>query len=240
MFGSLSAIKYNMTNKIILDSLTKNTQDAFEFIEQHSLEIALAEEIKRLQDNEEADQAVALEFKLKEEKQHKHFLGMLQQFHQLDEKEIEEKFYRALLQTFEACSTNNKPTQAIFFEYESVDDAFAPAHGFGPTDYKVHLEPETVSYKLLIGKETFSRKGGIDFGPAWKPVASFSWLVWEFEVYYFTDMVRVFEFNSYCILHQAIDRAVKSESFTKLNIERPLYFYANEHDCGTYSIYVVE
>ena len=132
--------------------------------------------------------------------------------------------------------------QIIFLENDFAPYAYLC--GFGMGNYPILPEPENFDYNFK--EEIYNGVGKIDYSVIWKDLNILNNLVLELEIYdhitevtYFDSLLNTVRFKTYLLLHEAFNQ-LRVDVFDGIKIEKPLYIYANEHDCPAMNIYVFE
>ena len=139
----------------------------------------------------------------------------------------------------EKCSFSN---QIIFLENDF--EAYAYFCGFGKGNYPILSKPELFNYNFH--EELYNGVGKIDYSIIWKDLFYLNDLVQDVEIFdqivetdYFENLQNAVKFKTYLLLHEAFEQ-LGIEAFDGIKIEKPLFIYANEHDCPAMNIAVFE
>ena len=136
----------------------------------------------------------------------------------------------------------NFDNQIIFLE--NGFEPYAYFCGFGKGDYPILMEPSYIEYNFR--EEIYNGLGKVDYSIIFKDLVFLNELVVEREIdeqiaetNYYQSLQNAVKYKTYLLLHESFDQ-LGVDVFEGIEIEKPLYIYANEHDCEAMNIYVLE
>lgn len=129
------------------------------------------------------------------------------------------------------------PVQIIFLETDYAPSACLC--GFGKGNYPLLTTPQYVKYDYT--QEAFNGVGTVDFSSIW----TFYQKPWAEEVLsvgidFLFSIKRLYDWQTYIMLHEVFKIFVNDDIFKSLDKVKPLFVYANEHDCEASNIYIFE
>ena len=140
-------------------------------------------------------------------------------------------------QAIEEQKVTNVAAQIIFLEHDH--EAFFSVSGFGEGDYPLLKTPQYVKYDST--NIAFGGINKVDYSPICQPIK----MPWAEEclgrcIEFFDNIPRMNILKTYIILHEVFQSFAKDSVFKQLKKEKPLFIYANEHDCEASSIFIFE
>lgn len=185
---------------------------------------------------------------LKEARQDSELLNAFKKVAELnfDDNQIIEGFKKDIVASLAEIRKNLKndsfSNQIIFLENDF--EPYAYFCGFGTGNYPILSEPDYFDYNFK--EEIYNGVGKIDYSVIWNDLLHLNDLLVELEIEdiineteYFQNLLNALKFKTYLFLHDTFDQ-LGIEIFRDFKIEKPLYIYANEHDCPAMNVYIFE
>lgn len=165
-----------------------------------------------------------------------------------DETKIIENFkndiYNSVSEIKDKINTDNKgfKNQIIFLEHDL--QPFAYFCGFGKGNYPILDSPALFEYNYK--EELYNGIGKIDYSEIWTDLLNFNEILEELNIFdqiidteFYQAILNCVHFKTYLLLHEAFHQ-IGIEAFNGIEIEKPLFIYANEHDCEAMNIAIIE
>ena len=185
---------------------------------------------------------------LKEARQDSELLNAFKKVAELnfDDNQIIEGFKKDIVASLAEIRKNLKndsfSNQIIFLENDFEPYAYFCAFGTG--NYPILSEPDYFDYNFK--EEIYNGVGKIDYSVIWNDLLLLNDLLVELEIEdiineteYFQNLLNALKFKTYLLLDDTFDQ-LGIEIFRDFKIEKPLYIYANEHDCPAMNVYIFE
>ena len=185
---------------------------------------------------------------LKEARQDSDLLNAFKKVAELnfDDNQIIEGFKKDIVASLAEIRKNLKndsfSNQIIFLENDFEPYAYFCAFGTG--NYPILSEPDYFDYNFK--EEIYNGVGKIDYSVIWNDLLLLNDLLVELEIEdiineteYFQNLLNALKFKTYLLLDDTFDQ-LGIEIFRDFKIEKPLYIYANEHDCPAMNVYIFE
>ena len=185
---------------------------------------------------------------LKEARQDSDLLNAFKKVAELnfDDNQIIEGFKKDIIASLAKIKINltndSFSNQIIFLENDFEPYAYFCAFGTG--NYPILSEPDYFHYNFK--EEIYNGVGKIDYSVIWNDLLLLNDLLVELEIEdiineteYFQNLLNALKFKTYLLLDDTFDQ-LGIEIFRDFKIEKPLYIYANEHDCPAMNVYIFE
>lgn len=132
--------------------------------------------------------------------------------------------------------------QLIFIIHDQLltADFYCYAEG----NYPILEEPEYFDYDYE--KEITNKNSGLDYTKVSSKLFSFNSILesleldnYILETNFYECLAESYKYKIYLLLNKAFEQ-IREEEFNTINIKKPLYIYANEHDCPPINIYIFD
>ena len=164
----------------------------------------------------------------------------------VDEKIVSKNFEDQInksLAFYETSLTNdlsNINYQSIFIEDDYFPEGFISLYGKG--NFKILDKPEYLDFDY--NNQLFNENCKIDYSTVMKKLIDFNQIIEEsgfdnfiLDSQFYDSLSKMYRFKIFLLLNLAFQN-VNFSLFTQIKIQRPLYVFANEHDCEVSNIYV--
>nr|WP_294932775.1 hypothetical protein [uncultured Flavobacterium sp.] len=130
--------------------------------------------------------------------------------------------------------------QLIFIIHDQL--LTADFYCFGQGNYPILEKPEYFDYNY--DNEVTSKNNDLDYTKVSTKLFSFNSILENLEVDnyiletdFYQFLVESYKYKIYLLLNKAFEQ-ITEEEINLINIKKPLYIYANEHDCPPINIYL--
>jgi hypothetical protein len=137
---------------------------------------------------------------------------------------------------------DNFTIQLIFIIHDQL--LTADFYCYGEGNYPILEKPEYFDYNYDI--EVASKNNNLDYTKVTKKLFYFNSILENLEVdnyiletNFYQCLVESYKYKIYLLLNKAFEQ-ISEEEINLINIKKPLYIYANEHDCPPINIFVFD